>query len=203
MEHCISTILLLGGARGGFLRMVVIVMTIFFVTSLRAQHTLGPIPIESIGLRIGYSFVDEKLSDGRRYHPWLMMVQIGIPLGKGRWGLVVEPQYNIVQMGRNEPLEHEVGATLAIRYRLPLGEHDFLTASISSGPKWITAETGKQARGFLFSDNFTLGYSHITRTDLSYHLDVRFRHLSNAGLQLPNAGLDNWFLIGGVGKVFR
>jgi hypothetical protein len=74
-----------------------------------------------------------------------------------------------------------------------------LYAAIGSGPHYITVETDRQARGFIFSDNFELGSAYnFERINTAFLLKFRFRHISNAGLKEPNGGIDNFFVIAGL-----
>lgn len=60
----------------------------------------------------------------------------------------------------------------------------------SVGPMYIDTETERMAKGFAFSDAFSLGLSYKIKT---VAFDVRYgvRHVSNANLQSPNSGYNS------------
>ncbi len=63
--------------------------------------------------------------------------------------------------------------------------------AIHAGPHYISGRIKRQKEGFIFSDNFALGL--LLRVKEDIYLDIRpaFRHLSNAGLDLPNGGINS------------
>ena len=94
----------------------------------------------------------------------------------------------------------EFGLNAGVTYGWDFGPiHAF--GGISSGPHFVDVETDLQARGFIFSDNFLAGLR--SRIGSQWQLDthVRFRHISNAGLQNPNKGIDNWLLVLGISRI--
>ncbi len=185
-------------------RVGVVLLWVALSLGLQAQdwRPLGP----HVGLYVGYSFIDEQLENNGRYHPWLVMLQIQVPLSKNdRLSLFLEPQFNFATL---EPApsrydEYEAGVNLGFRYAQPIGERTFAYGAISAGPHFITAMTRQQADGFIFSDNFTLGVGHQVAPNWQWQGAIRFRHLSNAGLQEPNLGLDNWFIVSGFSRQWQ
>lgn len=160
---------------------------------------LGP----HIGLYVGYSFVDEQLDNNQAYHPWLVLLQVQVPVNKNkRLSVVVEPQFNLATLAPDSRQynEFEAGVNAGIRYAQPIGQRSFVYGTISAGPHFITARTRQQANGFIFSDNFSLGFGHQVAPQWQWQGALRFRHLSNAGLQSPNLGLDNWFVVSGISR---
>ncbi len=67
-----------------------------------------------------------------------------------------------------------------------------------SGPHYIHSSPDRQAEGFIFSDNFGLGFK--IPFSKHYLFDVRcgIRHLSNASLKQPNDGIDNILIGAGI-----
>lgn len=176
-----------------------------FTISLCAQRYGGA---------IGITLVTEKLPEGLEYAPLKFMGQLEYPLRTkrfagedARWRVIVEPQFNYVSLpvregvvGIEREAAYEFGANAGIRYRLPLSKLWSVHAQISAGPHYISRAYEQQAGGYIFSDNFALGAELELREGMSALVQGRFRHLSNAGLQNPNKGLDNFFLM--VGLIF-
>ena len=161
---------------------------------------------------VGLTLVTEKLPEGLEYAPLKFMGQLEYPLrtkrfsgNEARWRVIVEPQFNWVFLPVREGLTgierqraYEFGANAGIRYRLPVAPSWSLHAQISAGPHYISRAYVQQAGGYIFSDNFALGTEVTLRPGVDLLVQGRFRHLSNAGLQNPNKGLDNFFLMLGL-----
>ncbi|MEP6614086.1 MAG: acyloxyacyl hydrolase [Mucilaginibacter sp.] len=62
---------------------------------------------------------------------------------------------------------------------------------LSTGPHYESGTPHRQANGFLFSNNLCAGID--LRVYKTLYLDVRpgIRHISNAKLRVPNAGLND------------
>jgi len=72
-------------------------------------------------------------------------------------------------------------------------------ATIGSGPGYQSSDTGVQARGYVFSNNFSAGLRFsLAQERVVLVPQVRFRHMSNAGLKLPNKGIDNFLFLVGI-----
>ncbi len=176
---------------------------LFFFTCLAipAQSQSG----KSVGVHLGIPFAHEKLSEGRQYKPFQLLFYYNFTnLLKGRRNdlfIYLEPQLVWVHFSPKTKKEVEFGANLGLEYRLNFSEKTAMVAAIGSGPHYVSVETKQQAKGFIFSDNFTLGLRQAlgnSGTDL--HLRCRFRHISNANLMKPNKGIDSWFVLLGATK---
>lgn len=152
---------------------------------------------------MGIPFGHERLHEGLQYRPWQLLLYHRLadlsPRHPNRFVVALEPQLVWVHFFPKAKKEWEVGANLVFEYRRHLAERIMLTAAVGSGPHFISVHTTQQARGFIFSDNFTLGYSHRLGTGNTWlDLKCRFRHISNAGLKEPNLGIDSWFVLVGI-----
>ena len=110
-----------------------------------------------------------------------------------------EPQVNPVRS--NRPWDIEFGTNLGIRTYWKINEGFYFYQMLGSGPHFITAEVKRQANGFIFSDNAALGFMKNLNTNLFINLQLRWRHISNAGLKDPNGGVDSWNVLVGISKV--
>ena len=112
-----------------------------------------------------------------------------------------EPQFNPVRS--NRPWDLEFGANLGFRTYWKINEQFYFYQMLGSGPHFITADVRRQAKGFIFSDNAALGvFSSLKKNGLFLNTQVRWRHISNAGLKDPNGGIDSWNVLLGVSKIF-
>ncbi len=160
---------------------------------------------QSIGIYLGIPIIHEKLTEGRKYKPFQLLFYYSFAdlLKRNKNELVVylEPQFVWVHFSPKDKKEVEFGANLGLEYRLHIAENTALTAAIGSGPHYISVETKQQAKGFIFSDNFTAGLrQRLGNSGMNLDLKCRFRHISNANLQKPNKGIDSWFVIAGLTK---
>ena len=98
--------------------------------------------------------------------------------------------------------DYEFGFNAGLRYHLGLTPFLELNAAIGSGPHFISVQTRRQADGFIFSDNMEIGFTYFMPVRTTINVKARFRHISNAGLQAPNGGIDNLFVVIGIGTTF-
>ncbi len=160
------------------------------------------------GVHLGIPFAHERLPEGRQYQPWQLLFYHKVadlaPRKPGRFIMAVEPQLVWVRFSPKAEKEWEAGANLVFEYRWPLGERTVVYAAIGSGPHFISVRTTQQARGFIFSDNFTAGWSHrLGNSSTWLDFKCRFRHISNAGIKEPNLGIDSWFAIAGIRRLIN
>ena len=179
--------------------------TILFTTFLFFSFFGNAQSNQSIGIHLGIPIVHEHLRDGFDYKPYQLLFYYNFAnLLKGKKDdlfIYLEPQLVWVWFDPDRKKEIEFGANLGLKYRLNFNKKTALIGAIGSGPHYITAETPKQVKGFIFSDNFTLGLKQtVGGGDTDLHLRTRFRHISNANLKKPNQGIDSWFLIFGATK---
>ena len=151
---------------------------------------------------IGYSIIHEKLPEGYNYTPLFVTARFPIyhfsTKKKGHFKVFAEPQFVLSNQPRSFPTTFEFGVNVGFQYFLPLSKNSSFSASISAGPHYLSLETAMQAKGFIFSDNFEIGYYQKIGERLGISVKTRFRHISNAGFQSPNIGIDNLFLMVGV-----
>ncbi len=188
------------------LSFLVIFVPLLWSTSINAQDKpINKIP--SIGILANFTIVEETLPSeiGGGYAPTILQVNYRIPFlkktGKHQLALLLQPQFNLVKAIPNQPSDFlfEAGINLGLAYEYLISPNFGIAyLGLGAGPHYINAETGIQANGFIFSDNFYAGLHQFVGNKtwfLTY--EIRFRHISNAGLQEPNIGIDNFFL--GIG----
>jgi hypothetical protein len=148
-----------------------------------------------------------KVNEQKPYRAFLMKGQYFWVLTNWESGgveLLFQPQLNISKLQTsNQSTNLENGLEFGVNIGLLARKNLFKNRSaiyglISAGPHFITKSTERQARGFIFSDNFAMGF--LQNISQKIYLDLRlgYRHLSNAGLQNPNGGIDKWVASFGV-----
>lgn len=161
------------------------------------------------GLSLGYGFVNEQLPEGK-YEPILLLGHLEIhahrkkrkPTSPHYLLVFAEPQINPVLVN-GAMSDWEGGVNLGLKYLLSIKEKNGLYFHAGSGPHYISVETPEhQANGFVFANNFGMGYQRKFKKEVQITFGYRFRHVSNLNINLPNLGLDNHFFTIGFKKDF-
>lgn len=155
------------------------------------------------GIYFGYSVFDQDINQFD-YEPYLLMFHHSIPLTRKNaanvFSIYFEPQINPVLF--DHKLNIEFGLNTGLMYSRKISRALFMYVMLGSGPHYINAQTQRQAKGFIFSDNIAAGIKLPMPSLLAGELNVqtRLRHISNAGLKSPNGGINNLFLVVGYTK---
>lgn len=156
---------------------------------------------DAMSWSVANSIRDELLPEGYAYSPSALLAQYQFAQF-GRFYTYAEAQLARASKNNGSGSEYGFGANLGLGYQLPIAPRLLFTALVGSGPYFITIETRRQARGFIFSDNFEAGIRYFLSKRVGIELRIRYRHISNAGLKSPNGGIDNLFLIAGLSRTF-
>ncbi|MFC2114173.1 acyloxyacyl hydrolase [Bacteroidota bacterium] len=148
-----------------------------------------------------YGFFEEtgiplyEVREGVTYLPQIIGLTFSFPLyqAKNKFNISMElkPQFAYILSTMEN---YEFGLNVMFNFNYLLGEKSYLTFKISSGPHYINMENRRQATGFIFSDNFILGYYrklNISEKEFSLGLVSGIRHISNASIKRPNGGINN------------
>jgi hypothetical protein len=184
--------------RTGFITCLAI-YTLFGTLSLSAQTTHPR--FRSAGVVVGYG---HEINIDTRYNPIFFAGDFSWQFGKEErksfLAFYLEPQFNLVATRR--PVDIEFGTNIGVRFYQKVSPTFYLYQMLGSGPHYITADLPRQAKGFIFSDNLALGaYTRISaKKSLYLNLQFRIRHISNAGIKLPNAGVNTLNFLVGLAK---
>jgi len=187
----------------------IIVVTFFYLafqSFLKAQ-TNKKFRLENPAIYYGSS--PGSVVDNKNYSPQVHLINIPFELGVKKKRIIqkhviLEPQYSRVSTtitGESRHFEYGINTGLRLVSYSRLIEYYF---QVSTGPHYISTDffnsegDTQQRGGFIFSDNLALGLRKAFGS-LNIHTESRFRHLSNANLKQPNAGINNIFIILGVG----
>jgi hypothetical protein len=185
--------------RQNFTCLSALFFSFLFFSQIKAQDS--SFRFKSSGGLIGYG---HEINIDTRYNPVFFMGDFSWQFGKTKrtdfLAFYLEPQFNLVATVR--PLDIEFGTNIGLRYYQQLSPKFYLYQMLGSGPHFITADLPRQAKGFIFSDNLALGFFKELNTKKSLFLNVQFRvrHISNAGLKLPNAGVNTLNLLVGLSR---
>jgi lipid A 3-O-deacylase len=147
--------------------------------------------------------------DEGHYQTALLIWHLGVNLDrvfpslkshKGKLTFFIEPQFNPVA---NPDEDFEFGLSLGLQYQYPIMEKLSAYVLAAVGPHYISVVTDDQANGLVFSDMAGVGlYYHLTNRS-AINVGYRFRHLSNAGIAMPNEGIDSHFGVIGYSVFFN
>jgi len=169
----------------------IIASAVFMAVGVSAQKELR--------FSVGNSFIDERFPGGEMY---------SVLLGSFGRSKQLTKKDTRISLRMHEDLQFGLGSTHT------RGNRDFdlafniviegvwqvtkpiaLTFSIGSGPAYQSTSTALQAKGFVYSNNFTAGLRLNLSNSIVLMPQVRFRHMSNAGWKAPNNGIDNFFVL--------
>lgn len=174
------------------------------ISFIQTGHCSTRPKLQYLGAAIHFPLFGEQLPEQVSYLPFLFEGQYRIKVNKqeAMHGCILyaEPQINMVFL-KPKRASWELGLNLGIAYQLMIRQRNHLFFGIGSGPHYFPTVTAHQSRGFLFSDNFTLEYGYHFKKNWVLTTQIRFRHISNLDIQLPNNGLDN--LLFGIGFLKR
>jgi hypothetical protein len=180
-------------------RLLLLIVLIMATAAAHSQDSLQR--FKSAGAITGFGF---KLNIDTRYDPIYFAGDFSWQFGKTRrthfLAFYLEPQFNLVLTQR--PVDIEFGSNIGFRYYQKLSDKLYVYEMLGSGPHYITADLPRQAKGFIFSDNLAFGlYTRVnTGKSLFLNTQIRIRHISNAGIKLPNSGVNTFNILIGLAK---
>lgn len=156
-----------------------------------------------LGIQYGHAVKDmpwSHLEIPYDYEASLLQLQYFYAIKTGRtfaFDIVLAPQYNTSTYRKVNSVGefydgYELGLTAGISPRVKTGNGSLgFYLLITSGPMYVSGTPDRQAEGFNFSSTAATGLQ--IRLLKKAYLDLRtgFRHLSNARLKEPNAGVNN------------
>jgi len=183
---------------------VIVILPLIILLNVRA-YADGDVPettrsndriFTESGIITGFGTSD--ISEGN-YQPILLIWHLGVDLKRfftvlekhrGSRSFYLEPQINPVV---NPESDIECGIGLGFKYMYPFTDKFSLYIMGGIGPHYISVVTRDQANRFIFSDTAGAGLYYFITEDSAINLGYRFRHMSNAGLEYPNAGIETHF----------
>lgn len=158
------------------------------------------------GAMVQYGINYYDLPEGYAYRPLLIARYQRFPLIRSarNVGLAIDigPQ---IGMAYTDKFNFELGLFVYLNLGIALTDWDMISMLAGAGPHYISVETKRQAKGFIFSDNLLLSYRRkllLSREPYELSAYSGFRHISNASLKQPNGGIDNIIIGLGFAKLF-
>ncbi len=171
---------------------VLALLMIFTYSNLVAQEDTKFINLKSIGGFISTGIAMYELEEGVQYQPIIIGGAVHLPFyqTKGIFNIALDltPQVGFVPY--QDGMEYEFGLNFIFAFGFQVGSNSILSINLGSGPHYITAIIDRQASGFIFSDHFNIAYKRKINT-WQLGFTVGIRHISNAGFEEPNLGIEN------------
>ena len=200
------------GFRYVLMKFKLALIIIFFSFSVHAQKYKEYNPPKLINLNSFGGFSElgipmYELPEGNTYMPLIIGATYNLPLWQAqkKFNISTEfkPQFAYILSTTGN---YEFGLNVMFNFNFQLGQNSYLYYKMSSGPHYINIETRRQAKGFIFSDNFFLGYYHhlkLAHQDFVLGGYGGIRHISNASIKRPNGGINNWMIGISLAKLFQ
>ena len=118
---------------------------------------------------------------------------------KGLLELVYEPFINPVTRPRSNV---ETGLAILLKYAYPLTEKLYPYIEAGTGFDYMTLHTYEQGTQFNFLEQGGVGLSYFFKENIALDVCFRYRHISNAGFERPNGGLESKAYLIGVSWFF-
>lgn len=181
---------------------------VFLNQSYAQEDTTRLINRKSAGILMEYGQPYYYLPEGTRYYVALAGGSFGFPLFKAKknfnMSVDIYPHFGKVWV-KGDTDYIEFGINVRLGFNFSISDDDVLSFKIASGPHYVTVETEKQTKGFIFSDYYMLTYRRgfdILKKKYAIDLEFGYRHISNAGIKLPNRSISNFIFGLGLYRSF-
>ncbi len=118
---------------------------------------------------------------------------------KGQLDFVVEPGVTIVF---DPEANAEIFTNFLMKYTFPWGEKFKVYLKGGAGMIYMTMPTREQGTQFNFTPQVGMGFHWFFNEKKAVTVEYRRRHLSNAGFDQPNKGIDVDMVLAGVASFF-
>lgn len=165
---------------------------------------------QEVGLSVGYLFPIRLTSghvtkqQGPAFMPsWGMVLTDPVGIGWYRGQVTLGAEMVYIQF--QEPaLTHGIGFTPKIKYTFVSLERLRPYVEFAGGPFWtdLAGRIPEESSQFNFILTAGIGLSYFLTNQMALNLGYRFNHISNAGTQYPNLGLNSSLPYGGFSFFF-
>ena len=161
--------------------------------------------LEAIEFLFGYSWADLRRNDDYIVYPLIVDFDLNLKplLHKFNYypeqlmQLQIEPFLSLVTSPDNNKTESGISFLLKFGILPQTSKiQPYLKAGL--GIAYMTQETQEQGTKFNFTEQAGAGFHYFLCDNTALTLEYRFRHLSNADMEEPNAGINSDQVIGGI-----
>jgi hypothetical protein len=191
--------------------LIALAMLILFFANGKAQSDSSFLKtskhFQTIGGLVGWG---NSFSKNTNYQVYYFMFDYSrsfkIPKKKDFFAWYAEPQFNLVTDSYTPKSEinrdYEFGLNLGLRNYVKINDGFYFYQMLGSGPHYISAKVGRQASGFIFSDNLAVGtLFRLAQQHILVNVQYVQRHISNANLKSPNGGVNSYNFMVGLSRI--
>lgn len=191
--------------------LIVFTMLVLFCAKTKAQNDNNKAEaakhFQTIGGLVGWG---NSFSKNTNYQVYYFMFDYSksfkFPHKKDFVAWYAEPQFNFVRDSYTPKSEinhdYEFGLNLGIRNYVKINDGFYFYQMLGSGPHFISAKVGRQASGFIFSDNLAIGtLFRLAQQKVLINVQYVQRHISNANLKSPNGGVNFYNFVIGLSRI--
>ncbi len=166
--------------------------------------------IKTAGLLIEYGSPYYYLPEGIRYYIVPVGANFSFPLFKAKpdkhFNMSVDlyPHHVFVNVDGDRSY-YEFGLNVRLGLNYSISDNDLLSFKLASGPHYITVDTEKQAKGFIFSDYYLFCYRKLLNNGqhpFVLEFEFGYRHISNGWIKEPNRSISNFIFGLGFSREF-
>jgi hypothetical protein len=189
---------------------LILLLFILSISSISSNAASIKNLITQEGLMVGYGNGYFGDSHHKKYKTFLNIIHVSfdahkilpsiMPQINKKLSIYLEPQYNIVT---NYSDNYEVGVGFGLEYRFKLVKNLDGYVMAGSGIHYISYHSKYQSAGLNFNDNLGYGVYIFTTKKSAINIGLRFRHISNAGLNKPNKGINSFITTLGYSIFFQ
>lgn len=188
-------------------KFVLLALVMSFLCAPATLYALDAIELMTGYFGLGFKDLDETCSTYEGVPAYVSLdfdikpalAKIGLK-PKGRVDFILEPYaHTILKPDSNV----EMGTDFLLKYVFPLTDKVQPYIKGGEGLSYMTAHTKEQSTQFNFVSQIGAGVHVFLKEDLALNLEYRFRHLSNAGIDHPNNGINTDFVLAGVTFFFN
>lgn len=114
---------------------------------------------------------------------------------KGYTEFILEPFLNTVT---SPDTNIEVGFSILLKFAYPLFDKFHLYGIGGGGVLYMSQHTNEQSTQYNFLPQVGGGFSYFIKENCAFNLEYRYRHLSNAGIDEPNSGINVDMILAGI-----
>jgi hypothetical protein len=184
--------------------LLAIALLISPIRDLSCAETIKPKSLEGIEFFTGFGW--GRLLAKKNYHLTPLMVNFDFNLKpliqklnfkpRQLFQFQIEPFISFVSSPDNNI---ETGTSFAFKLGiLPQTSKFQPYIKAGLGMVYMTQHTREQSTQFNFIEQGGLGMHYFFRKNTAFTLEGRFRHLSNAGIDHPNHGINTYFAVAGI-----
>lgn len=187
-----------------FILRVFVAAFLLFSSNRLCAETAGPSSLESVELLTGFGWGKLRATDNYNLYPIIVSFDFSLKPFLKKFNIrprqlaqfQVEPFISAVSSPNTNV---ESGASFFFKLGLlPQSSRFQPYAKVGAGIVYMSQHTREQATQYNFIEQAGAGLHYFFSKNTAFTLEGRLRHLSNAGIEHPNQGINTYFVVTGL-----